>query len=93
LPKASFRVANTINSDGISVKAGTILCVDNNSENAVSYLWEYDDNKTSTEKFPSNLVLNNCGSNRTIKLTTKNSDGKTASVTQYYNVVCNTSGR
>jgi PKD repeat protein len=87
-PTAAFRIANTHNSDGVTILENKILCLENTSENADTYYWEFGTVKTSTDKFPTQISLSPCSGYVTVKLTTKNREGKTATATKDYYVLC-----
>ncbi len=80
---AKFDVTLTINNDG--VKEGDDVTFNNQSLSAVSYLWEFGNGFTSTEKSPTYQF--GCG-NANIKLTVTGANGATALFTRDLLVYC-----
>jgi PKD repeat protein len=80
---AKFAVTYTINNDG--VKEGDNVPLENQSVNAVSYLWDFGNGFTSTEKNPVNQF--GCGT-LPVKLTVTGSTGATATFTKDLLVYC-----
>lgn len=71
-PVADFYL-DTQHSSTITVRENTDIIPINNSTNAVSYLWDFGNGKTSTEKTPSlNFPI---GGDYTVSLTATNKDG------------------
>src|SRR5687767_4002652 len=82
-PVARFTVTNVVD----QVLEGVTLNIENQSQNAVSYLWDFGDGTTSTEKTPTFNFITHGGYD--IKLTVKNKKGVTSEYT--YNrigVIC-----
>jgi PKD repeat protein len=82
-PLAKFSVTYTINNDG--VKEGDDVRLDNQSVNAVSYLWDFGNGTTSTEKSP--VYQFACG-NMNVKLTIIGENNSTAVFTKDLLVYC-----
>ena len=85
-PSAGFKITNTASTG--AVWEALILKFENTSANAVSYLWDFGNGITSTEKIPGNFYYGTCGLTNTITLTVKNSSGQTATVSAPYTVYC-----
>lgn len=83
---ADFKIANIIN--GNCVKEGKNLALLNNSQNAVSYHWNFGNGITSDDIIPSKIAYVPCGSTYTITLVAKDLNGKTSSVSKTVTVLC-----
>lgn len=85
-PTAAFKVTNEAATNAIwefiPVK------FENNSSNAESYLWDFGNGVTSTEKVPTDVSYVPCGTQRTITLTVKNKSGQTSSYAVTYDIAC-----
>jgi PKD repeat protein len=86
LPSANFKINNTI-SPG-NVWEALTLNFENTSTNGDTYLWDFGNGTTSTDKVPSNFSLAPCGMTYTIKLTVTNKDGQSSTSSSRYFVVC-----
>ena len=85
-PSANFKINNTI-SPG-NVWEALTLDIKNTSVNGDTYLWDFGNGTTSTDKVPSNFSLAPCGMTYTIKLTVTNKDGLSSTYSERYFVVC-----
>ena len=85
-PTANFRISNAVNPT--AVWEALKLNIDNSSKNAVSYLWDFGEGTTSTEKTPANFSFGTCGMTYTITLTVKNKDGQWATYSAPYTIYC-----
>jgi PKD repeat protein len=83
---ANFKITNAV-SPG-NVWEALNLKIDNSSQNAESYLWDFGEGTTSTEKAPTNVALAPCGMTYTITLTVKNKDGQSSTFSVPYTVLC-----
>lgn len=79
---ANFKVATK---DG-TVNEQQTFTFENDSKNAVSYLWDFGDGVTSTAKVPT-YAYPSCGY-YTVKLTVTDSNGKTNTVTHDLPALC-----
>ena len=79
---ANFKVATK---DG-TVNEQQTFTFENDSKNAVSYLWDFGDGVTSKEKVP-NYAYPSCGY-YTVKLTVTDANGKTNTVTHELPALC-----
>jgi PKD repeat protein len=86
LPTANFKINNEV-SPGNVWEAQTLDVV-NSSQNGVSYLWDFGNGTTSTDKTPSNFSLAPCGLTYIVTLTVKNKDGQSATYSARYFVYC-----
>ncbi len=85
-PVARFTILNPVDSN--LILEGNILDFDNQSTNAVSYRWDFDNGVSSDDKIPSNIFLAPCGRVYTITLTVKNSVGDSSSASQTFSILC-----
>lgn len=79
---ANFKVATK---DG-TVNEQQTFTFENDSKNAVSYLWDFGDGETSKEKVPT-YAYPSCGY-YTVKLTVTDANGKTNTVTHDLPALC-----
>jgi PKD repeat protein len=85
-PIANFKINNEV-SPGNVWEAQTLNIV-NTSQNGDSYLWDFGNGTTSTDKTPSNFSLAPCGLTYTVTLTVKNKSGQSATYSAPYFVYC-----
>jgi PKD repeat protein len=85
-PNAGFKITNAISPT--SVWEGLTLSLDNISENAASYYWDFGNGITSTDKVPSNISLFPCGLTYTISLTVKDKNGQSSTYSAPFFVMC-----
>ena len=83
---ASFKINNLVYDNFIL--EGNIIDFSNDSKNAVSYSWDFDNSITSTDKIPANQSFEPCGGVYNIKLTAKSKKGEIATSTQQFVVLC-----
>ncbi|PTT02371.1 hypothetical protein DBR11_04940 [Pedobacter sp. HMWF019] len=83
-PEAGFTLGNTSQSS-IIFRQGTVIIPVNNSTNAVSYLWDFGNGKTSTERTPA--ISFEEGGEFNISLTVKNADGQISSTQRQVKVL------
>jgi PKD repeat protein len=85
-PTAGFKISNAANPSAVWVALPLVF--ENTSQNAQSYLWDFGDGTTSTQKIPGNVYYGICGMSYTITLTATNSQGQSATYTSPYTVYC-----
>ncbi len=85
-PSASFKIANIKN--GIYVTEGKNLKLQNLSTNAATFHWDFGNGMTSEDRVPGKIAYVPCGEEYTITLTTKNTNGETATASQTIKVLC-----
>lgn len=83
-PVADFSL-DSKHSSSLTLREGTLIIPVNNSTNAVSYLWDLGNGKTSTEKTPG-IYFDNKG-DFTITLTATNRDGSTVTTKKQVKVL------
>jgi len=88
-PIAHFTI-NNLSSPGVVMERKT-LDITNDSENAVSYTWEFEKGCISTAKVPDYSFLT-CGGPFTIKLTAISKSGESSTYTESVTVLCKTGG-
>lgn len=71
-PTAGFSLGNQ-QSSSVTVNQGTFMTLANHSTNGTSYLWDFGNGTTSTEKSPG--ITFDKGGNYTVSLTVKNANG------------------
>jgi PKD repeat protein len=88
--RAAFVITNTVTpvNGNPTVKEARALAIQNTSENAVSYAWDFGNGNVSTDKEPSNMFLYPCMSTHDITLTVTNKDGVATTTTQSFYVAC-----
>jgi PKD repeat protein len=84
-PTANFKIKNALSPT--SVWELLPLNIENSSKDADSYLWDFGDGVTSTDKTPTNIALGPCATTRTITLTVKNKSGQAVSSASYV-IIC-----
>ena len=84
-PTAGFKITNTAAT--LAVWEALTLTFENTSQNGSTYLWDFGNGTTSTEKTPANFYYGICGQTKTITLTVKNSSGE-ATFSAPYTVYC-----
>jgi len=84
-PTAGFKITNTAST--AAVWEALTLTFENTSQNGATYLWDFGNGTTSTEKTPANFYYGTCGQTNTITLTVKNSSGE-ATFSAPYTVYC-----
>ena len=85
-PTATFKINNAAGSG--TLWEGLDLTIDNSSQHADSYFWDFGNGITSTEKTPSNISLFPCGVTYTISLTVKNGCGQSVTYSSPYSILC-----
>jgi PKD repeat protein len=85
-PIANFKINNEV-SPG-NVWEDQTLNVVNNSQNGDTYLWDFGNGITSTDKTPSHFSLAPCGLTFTVTLTVTNKSGQSATYSAPYFVYC-----
>jgi hypothetical protein len=86
-PVATFKITNTETGTN-SVLEGKKMIFENDSQNGDSYLWDFGNGTTSTEKVPTGIDLWPCTTTVTVTLTVTNSEGKTSTHSEPYYVIC-----
>jgi PKD repeat protein len=84
-PEASFRVTNLVN--GV-IQNNKSLVLENLSQHAETYSWDFGNGVTSAEKTPTNVTISACPGSVTITLTAKNKHGEISKQSQTISVVC-----
>jgi PKD repeat protein len=87
-PTASFKITSTLATGNHNVQELKTMVFENDSENGDSFFWDFGNGTTSTEKVPSNITLWPCQTTLTIKLTVTSKNGKVATYSDLYNVIC-----
>jgi hypothetical protein len=87
-PTASFKITSTLATGTHNVQELKTMVFENDSENGDSYFWDFGNGTYSTEKVPSNIMLWPCQTTLTVKLTVTSRDGKVATYSDPYNVIC-----
>ena len=85
-PTVNFKITNAA-SPGV-LWEGLDLTIENSSENVDSYLWDFGNGVTSTDKIPANISLFPCGTTYTITLTVKNKSGQSVTSSVPYSILC-----
>jgi len=88
-PKKYLIIVSSFAADKIIGYSPLIVKFTNNSENATSYLWNFGDGTTSTEKDPTHTFINTSTTEAvsiTVKLTSTDADGRTAYVSKVINI-------
>ncbi|MEO8768736.1 MAG: PKD domain-containing protein [Ferruginibacter sp.] len=85
-PTASFRISNLV-SPGMILE-GNITDFENTSQNGDTYLWDFGNGITSTQKIPNDISFVPCGGTYSISLTVKNKLGDVATSSQAYTILC-----
>lgn len=85
-PTAAFKITNLVTSG--MILEGNIADFNNQSQNGDTYLWDFGNGLTSTQKIPNDISFVPCGGTYTISLTVKNKTGDAASYSQVYSILC-----
>ena len=85
-PTASFRITNLV-SPGMILE-GNITDFENISLNGDTYLWDFGNGITSTQKIPNDISFVPCGGTYNISLTVTNKSGDVATSSQAYTILC-----
>ena len=85
-PTADFKISNLANPG--TVWEGLNLVIENSSQNGDSYLWDFGNGVTSTDKAPANVSLFPCGMTYTITLTVKSKSGQSMTYSAPYFILC-----
>lgn len=85
-PVAGFKINNLIN--GSFVTEGKNLKIENLSQNAVSYMWDFGNGLQFNSTAPGKVYYVPCGGTYTISLTAYNSAGEKSVYTKNITVLC-----
>ena len=84
-PQASFKVTNLVNG---AIQGNKSVVIENLSQYAETYTWDFGNGTTSAEKTPANVTYSTCPATVTITLTAKNKYGDISKYSQTISVVC-----
>ena len=85
-PTASFMIKNTVAAE--TVLEGSAIDLQNTSQNADSYEWDFGNGMVSTERTPVGIVLRQCPRTQEIRLVVRTRRGRTATQIRTINVRC-----
>lgn len=86
MPVADFKITNTVEAG--TVMESTDLTIENKSQNADSYEWDFGDGTVSTERTPTGVRYRQCPAIREIRLRVRTRSGRTATIIQTIRVRC-----
>lgn len=84
-PTASFKITNLVNG---AIQGNKSIVVENLSQHAESYTWDFGNGATSADKTPVNITYSTCPTTVTITLTAKNKYGDISKYSETISVVC-----